>query len=201
MKTRMTLCAAALSPLVFVSAIMAQQGAPLLTYRELIQLYKQDVPPRPLQLKLNHLLTTPFVSNQAAAAGRRPLKPVSTELGKFLRVAQWNIERGLEFDAVMLAFTDPRRFTALMENKGSKASPEERTRIAEQIGILQAADVVVLNEVDWGMNRTLFRNVAAQLASTFGMNYAYGVEFVEVDPITMGLDQRILIREVEETYA
>jgi endonuclease/exonuclease/phosphatase family metal-dependent hydrolase len=61
--------------------------------------------------------------------------------------------------------------------------------------------VVVLNEVDWGMNRTLFRNVAAQLASTFGMNYAYGVEFVEVDPITMGLDQHILIREVEETYA
>ena len=201
MKSRMTLCAAGLSQLVFVSAIVAQQGAPLLTYRELIQLYKQDVPPRPLQLKLNHLLTTPFVSNQAAAAGRRPLKPVSTEIGKFLRVAQWNIERGLEFDAVMLAFTDPRRFTALMENKGSKASAEERTRIAEQIGILKAADVVVLNEVDWGMNRTLFRNVAAQLASAFGMNYAYGVEFVEVDPITMGLDQRILIREVEQTYA
>ena len=59
----------------------------------------------------------------------------------------------------------------------------------------------MLNEVDWGMNRTLFRNVAAQLAGACGMNYAYGVEFVEVDPITMGLDQHILIREVEETYA
>ena len=192
---------AVLSQLVCVSAIVAQQGAPLLTYRELIELYKQDVPPAPLKLKLNHLLTTPFVSNQASAAGRLPLKPVSAQLGKYLRVAQWNIERGLEFDAVKLAFTDPRRFSALMENKDSKASPEERTRIREQIGLLKAADVVVLNEVDWGMNRTLFRNVAAQLASAFGMNYAYGVEFVEVDPITMGLDQHVLIREVEETYS
>src|SRR5579872_6710828 len=143
MKTRMTLCAAVLSQLACVPAIVAQQGAPLLTYRELIQLYQQDVPPRPLQLKLNHLLTTPFVSNQASAAGRRPLKPVSTELGKFLRVAQWNIERGLEFDAVRLAFTDPRRFTALMESKDSKASAEDRSRIADQIAVLKAADVLV----------------------------------------------------------
>ena len=99
MTARITLCTA-LSQLVFISAAMAQQVAPLLTYRELIQLYRQDIPPSPLQLKLDHLLTTPFVNNQASAAGRRPVKPVSAQLGKFLRVAQWNIERGLEFEAI-----------------------------------------------------------------------------------------------------
>jgi hypothetical protein len=47
----------------------------------------------------------------------------------------------------------------------------------------------VLNEVDWGMKRTDYRNVAADLAAALGMNYAYGVEFVEVDPIALGTEQ------------
>ena len=68
-----------------------------------------------------------------------------------------------------------------MEDKGSKADEEQRAKIREQIAILQQADLLVLNEVDWGVNRTLFRNVADELASALNMNYAYGVEFVEVD--------------------
>jgi len=78
---------------------------------------------------------------------------------------------------------------------------EERNTIWEQIDILRQADLVVLNEVDWGVNRTLFRNVADELASALNMNYAYGVEFVEVDPITMGLDKQVIVREVEGAYA
>ena len=151
--------------------------------------------------KLGRLLTTPFVRNTASDRGRKPLKPQQQQMGKFLRVAQWNIERGLEFDAIRLAFTDARKFNGLMEDRGAKASDEDREQIREQIDVLKNADVVVLNEVDWGMNRTLFRNVAAELADALGMNYAYGVEFVEVDPITMGIDQQVVVKEVEETYA
>jgi endonuclease/exonuclease/phosphatase family metal-dependent hydrolase len=73
--------------------------------------------------------------------------------------------------------------------------------IRDQIALLRDADLVVLNEVDWGLNRTLFRNVAAELASALNMNYAYGVEFVEVDPITMGLDPDVIIQEVKAAYA
>jgi hypothetical protein len=178
-----------------------QTSPPLLTFEEMTELYRQDVPPPHLQDKLNRLLTTPFVRNQATAAGLKPQKPSSQELGKFLRVAQWNIERGLEFDAVRLAFTDPHRFSTLMDEKQSKASPAERDVILSQVKLLQQADLIVLNEVDWGVNRTLFRNVAADLADAFGMNYAYGVEFVEVDPITMGIDEQVVAQEVEETYA
>lgn len=43
--------------------------------------------------------------------------------------------------------------------------------------------------------------MAEELAGSLNMNYAYGVEFVEVDPITMGLDQQVIVREVEEAYA
>ena len=43
--------------------------------------------------------------------------------------------------------------------------------------------MLVLNEVDLGMKRTGYRDVARDLAAAFHVNYAYGVEFVEVDPV------------------
>ncbi|HZS52893.1 MAG TPA: endonuclease/exonuclease/phosphatase family protein [Bryobacteraceae bacterium] len=179
-----------------------QPGDPeLLTWDELIQLYKEEVPPPALNDKLHKLLTTPFVRNTASDSGHKPLKPDVPAVGQILRVTQWNIERGLEFDAIRLAFTDSKRFNALMEDKGSKADDKERDEIFEQIRVLQQSDLIVLNEVDWGMNRTGFRNVGAELATALGMNYAYGVEFVEVDPITMGIDQQVIVREVEDAYA
>ena len=141
------------------------------------------------------------MNNGAAASGVRPLKPSSPQTGKFLRVAEWNIERGLEFDAVRLAFTDAQGFSRLMDQKNSKATADERAHILDEVQVLKQADLLVLNEVDWGMNRTLFRNVAADLADALGMNYAYGVEFVEVDPITMGINQQVVLREVEQAYA
>jgi len=189
-------------PLLCSAEISSQPADPeLLTYDEIIQLYQDENPPAPLQEKLNKLLTTPFVRNFASESGVTPLKPEQPQIGKILRVAQWNIERGLEFDAVRFAFSDPRQFNALMEDKESKAGEEERAKIREEIALLQQADLLVLNEVDWGVNRTLFRNVADELAHALNMNYAYGVEFVEVDPITMGIDQQVVVREVEEAYA
>ena len=176
-------------------------GPALLTYAEIVQLYQEVDPPEPLRQNLQELLNTPFVSNWATASGLRPLKPSEAGIGKFLRVAEWNIERGLEFDAVEAAFTDPQKFSHLMDEKDSKATPEERVKILDQVRLLKQADLLVLNEVDWGMNRTLFRNVGADMAEKLGMNYAYGVEFVEVDPITMGIDEQVALREVEQTYA
>src|SRR6185369_67759 len=43
-------------------------------------------------------------------------------------------------------------------------------------------------EVDWGLKRTGYRNVVKDLATATRMNYAYGVEFVEVDPLTLGTE-------------
>lgn len=51
--------------------------------------------------------------------------------------------------------------------------------------MLRAADVIVLNEVDWGMKRTDYRKIAADLAATLGMNYAFGVQFVELSPVRL----------------
>src|SRR3712207_1340032 len=61
-----------------------KRPAPL-SYDELVSLYKHRDPPEPLRGKLNFLLTTPFVSNEAAAAGVRPLLPEAAGVGRTLR--------------------------------------------------------------------------------------------------------------------
>ena len=173
-----------------VTVVNAQEKAPeLLTYNELVQLYEQETPPDALQNKLRRLLTTPFFSNAASARGVQPRSPSSAKLGKFLRVVEWNIERGLEYDAVRLAFTDAVGFAKLLDASTYPRGSEKRKRVLQQVALMKQADVIVLNEVDWGMKRTDYRNVAADLAAALSMNYAYGVEFVEVDPIALGIEK------------
>ena len=174
----------------FISfAVNAQQAPDLFSYPELVQLYEQESPPEALQTKLDKLLTTPFVSNSATARGIKPLVPRTRKLGAFVRVVEWNIERGLEYEAIRSAFTDPARFAKLIDSKAYPRGSTKWKLIRAQIALMKQADVIVLNEVDWGMKRTDFRNVAADLASALGMNYAFGVEFVEIDPIALGLEK------------
>ena len=91
--------------------------SPLLDYEEILQLYRTETPSPALLGKLSHLLTRPFVSNRPSESGQRPLFPDSVKLGNFLRVAQWNIDRGLEFDAIRLAFSDPGEFIEFIRAK------------------------------------------------------------------------------------
>jgi hypothetical protein len=58
--------------------------------------------------------------------------------------------------------------------------------------------VLVLNEADWGMKRTEYRNVTRELATALHMNYAYGVEFVEVDPVFDLETERIHLSNAEQ---
>lgn len=173
--------------LLFTCAANAQQQSPqLLTYSELVQLYEQEIPPEALQNKLRLLLTTPFVNNQR---GAKPVLPMTPNLGRSLRVVQWNIERGIEYDAVRAALANPSTFARFIDPVENPRGSKARNTIVQQVALMKDADVIVLNEVDWGMKRTDYRNVASDLATALGMNYAYGVEFVEVDPIALGLEK------------
>ena len=164
-------------------------GPEPLAHDELVRLYEQKNPPAALRLKLAALLATPFVSNRASDEGARPRLPLSPLLGRFVRVVFWNIERGMEYEAVEAAFTDPERFARLLDPTKYPEGGEERAAVLREAALLREADVVVLNEVDWGLKRTDYRNVAADLAAATGMNYAYGVEFVDVTPINLGTEQ------------
>ena len=83
--SRCTVRVLALASLLFLvtaSATRAQQQPPeLFTYAELIQLYENKVPPEALQVKLDRLLTTPFINNAASARGVQPLLGRTPKLG------------------------------------------------------------------------------------------------------------------------
>jgi len=165
----------------------------LLTFDELVQLEKTDEPPAQLAARLDQLLLTPFVSNEAYFGGAKPNRPSSEELGPFIRATTWNIERGIEFDGIRISLTEPDKFGTYIESKKDpKSKPltaDALTVVKNQLDILKPTDLFILNEVDYGVTRTDYRNVARDLAQALKMNYAYGVEFLEIDPLNLGLEK------------
>ena len=167
----------------------------LFSYDELVQLGQKNLAPQ-LAEKLKVVTTTPFINNEAYYSGARPAALDVPGLGPTLRVAFWNIERGLELDYIQLFLTDKDAFMAKVEAERKKAKESgkrvrnvDMEKIPQEIEILQASDIWVVNEVDWGVKRTRYREVVRELAKTLNMNWAYGVEFIEIDPKQLGTDQ------------
>ena len=154
----------------------------LLSFDELVALSGSAKPNGQLAVRLESLLTTPFVHNDASATGIEPHRPTVENLGPVVRVGFWNIERGLNFELIRGALTNTDDFERLVGDR-SRISEGRKALIESQLHDLQNADVLVLNEADIGMKRTEYRDVGRELAAALHMNYAYGVEFIEVDPI------------------
>src|SRR6266566_319656 len=165
----------------------------LFTFGELVDLEKNDPPSPALAEKLEHLLNTPFLNNEAYFKGAKPKRPSSPELGPLLRAICWNIERGIHFDQIRIALSEPEKFDqVLAEKKDPKTKPltsDQLKVVKQQLDVLQPADVLILNEVDYGVTRTDYRDVTRDLAKALNMNYAYGVEFLELDPLNLGLEK------------
>jgi endonuclease/exonuclease/phosphatase family metal-dependent hydrolase len=152
----------------------------LLSFDELVSLASTARPEKALSARLSALLNTPFVESESGSADFQPHRPTVTGLGAVLRVGFWNIERGLNFDLIRSALTDSSEFLPVTK---TGITFRQREIIESQLATLEAVDVLVLNEVDWGMKRTGYRNISRELAEALHMNYTYGVEFVEVDPL------------------
>lgn len=139
--------------------------------------------------RLDDLLSRPFVRNDASGVGVQPHRPSVERIGPVLRVGLWNIERGLNFELIRSALTDTNDFERLAGTQ-RQIGAARKAVIESQLRDLQDVDVPVLNEADWGMKRTEYRDLARDLADALHMNYAYGVEFVEVDPVfDLGTEQ------------
>ncbi len=76
----------------------------------------------------------------------------------FLRVAQWNLEKGKHFEQIRETLTSHE--------------------------ILGSADVILLNEVDWGMCRSGNRHIAGELAAALDMHMVFGAAHFELTPGT-----------------
>jgi len=165
-------------------------GLELISFDELKALSSTANPEGSLAGRVNALLNTPFINNEAEVTGAQPHRPVVNGLGPVLRVCFWNIERGLEFDLIRSALTSPEEYHQVAGHRMIQANRDQETIVDSQLAIIRDADVLVLDEVDLGMKRTDYRDVARQLAASLHMNYVYGVEFIEVDPIfDLGTEQ------------
>ena len=92
---------------------MQSEDPELLSFDELVTLSSTAKPDGDLAAHLNSILTTPFVNNEASAAGIEPHRPAVINLGPVLRVGLWNIERGLNLELIRSALTDTSEFERL----------------------------------------------------------------------------------------
>ena len=161
------------------------QQPEMFSYAELLALGTTDNVSGTVGDRLQTLTTTPFISNEAYYRGATPHRPVLKQLGRSLRVVTWNIERGLELDGIKLLFANTDEFLKRAQRNETEV---DLVQMRQDIDVLKTADVLVLNEVDWGLKRTGYRSVVEELGVVLNMNWAYGVEFIEVDPITLGTE-------------
>jgi endonuclease/exonuclease/phosphatase family metal-dependent hydrolase len=85
---------------------------------------------------------------------QQPCPDARPRLNNFLRVAQWNILRGRHLDAIVDLFNNH--------------------------PLLASADLIALNEVDLGMNRTNNLNIAFELGRRLGMHALFVAEYLEL---------------------
>jgi hypothetical protein len=163
-----------------------------------VTLGKEETVDPALAAKVQTLLTTPFVNNEAYLSGTKPLRPDVKGMGPSLRLMEWNIERGVELADIKLAMTDKQAFLAKVHSEAAGDKKISDQELSAQMDALQSADVLVLNELDWGMKRSDYEAVVKSLADALKMNWAYGVEFIEVDPKVLGLQSFANVENAKE---
>ena len=188
-----------LSLLAFVSSCFAEPAAvsktatfssanfPSFTFQELLDLSKDEPLAPALDAKLSLVLNSVVLDNPYPSRSHARVQVKGA--GPALRVAEWNIERGENFNWVVFALKDGKRFRTRVLKDDPKISTKVLDQVTTEAENLGRSDVLILNEVDWGMGRSGYRDVARALANALNMNYVYGVEFAEVDPLKLGTDQ------------
>ena len=142
-----------------------------LTFEDLVKLSKEAKPKGQLKSKLeNHLSMVYLVNRTEKATLERP----------YIRVAQWNIKRGFNVNEIISIVTNPNDYKSkyLRNIKG-----KTQKVFNEELKTFSSADIFCFNEVDIGMPRTGYKNIASTISDSLGWNYAYASEFIEVGPI------------------
>jgi endonuclease/exonuclease/phosphatase family metal-dependent hydrolase len=167
------------------SRVGVYEAPQTLSYKEIASIDSPAGVSAALKPKLDTLMATPFISNEASLNTSEREFAKSDKLGQFIRVGFWNIERGLRLDEIKMAIENPDQFKKQIE---ADPMSDKYREAVEQIELFRSIDVLALNEVDLGLKRTGYRDVARELARALKMNYVYGVEFIEIDPLNIGSD-------------
>lgn len=182
-----TITAAAVEAQKITSRGYVRRSVPdFFTFPELVKLSDDPDPGGALGAKLERFWRTPVVDNSAYYSGARPFVQQSETLGPILRVATWNIEKSLHITRVADALKSEKAFIEMIDPELAPPGSERRRQMLRQRSRVATADVILLQEMDIGVNRSGYRDAAAYLAEALGMNYAYGAQALEIDPVILG---------------
>ncbi len=167
-----------------------------LTY-QLTEAEKTDLPNA--VAKLRALLNQPTLVNQTWQESFSNTGIDRTPGRNEVRVTSWNIERGQEFETIKTLFSasengkcNPQKAEqALNWQRNKKGNtildPDKKQRILDEVCALNETDILLLNEVDNGVCRSAYKDVAAELATHLKMNYVFAPSFFEAEPAKSGL--------------
>lgn len=147
-------------------AFKTLEAMDMLSYDELLALSEDEDPSDEIEDKVEIILETAIVKQSPQNGFIKELKDKDR---KYFRALQWNVERGVFVEELMDLFHGER---------GANATEE----LKDEINLLKTADILMLNEVDLGVARTDYRNIAEEIAELAGGGYIFGTEFIEVDP-------------------
>ena len=166
------------------------QGLDFLSYDELVELSRSGYPGSDTALgrKVDDLLTTPLIDNRAWYRGKRPVRQISSKLGPTLRVATWNIEKSLRMPEIIQAMASDEAYADLIDRERVTEGGEVWHDMLRQRERVASADIIFLQEMDIGVNRSDYLNAAGEMAKAMGMNYAYATQAIECDPVLLGLE-------------
>ncbi len=160
-----------------------------LTYSELVRFSENPKPTKELEKKLDAILRTPFVSNEAFYEGKRPHRPSRADFGPYLRAVSWNIEKSYRIPEAITAFTSATGYVELINQKKFPPGSKKFHRAFVERDLLKEVDLAILQEMEVGIKRSGYRDAAREMAQAMGMNYAYAVQYLEVDPVQLGKER------------
>src|SRR5207253_10849165 len=69
--------------------------------------------------------------------GAKPKRPSSPELGPLLRAICWNIERGIHFDQIRIALSEPEKFDQVL---AEKKDPKTKPLTSDQLKVVRSEE-------------------------------------------------------------
>ncbi len=168
---------------------LPDQQPEYLTYEELVYLSDHPHPQGTLKLKVDKLFRTPAISNQASRDGVQPKYPYDPQLGHFLRVMSWNIEKSMKLPEAIIAFTNAKQFALLIDTDRFPEGSPKYEEVLTQRSFLDDVDILLLQEMDIGMKRSGYRDSPKELAEILHMNYAYAPAYLEIDKVNLGIQR------------
>ncbi len=146
-----------------------------LSFQDLINLSKTANPSGYIGAKLRKQLATSYIVNKSI----NDSEPVFKKRN-YIRLAHWNIQRGFNLNAIKDVFSSETHYYYAYKDKVSDGRSED---FRKELSDIKNSDVILLNEVDVGLPRTNYKNVASEIAEKIGYNYAFATEFIELSPL------------------